>query len=78
MRKTQRDVVGEVVRGLVDVLNERLHSSQSAGTQHHESTQQGPMTVQHTVNLCIRARLQFVVLADKSDSKPVTAWTAAD
>lgn len=75
MRKTQRDVVGEVVRGLVDVLNERLHSSQSAGTQHHESTQQGPMTVQHT---CIRARLQFVVLADKSDSKPVTAWTAAD
>lgn len=48
MRKTQRDVVGEVVRGLVDVLNERLHSSQSAGTQHHESTQQGPMTVQHT------------------------------
>lgn len=72
MRKTQRDVVGEVVRGLVDVLNERLHSSQSAGTQHHESTQQGPMTV------CIRARLQFVVLADKSDSKPVTAWTAAD
>lgn len=72
MRKTQRDVVGEVVRGLVDVLNERLHSSQSAGTQHHESTQQGPMTVQHT------ARLQFVVLADKSDSKPVTAWTAAD
>lgn len=29
MRKTQRDVVGEVVRGLVDVLNERLHSSQS-------------------------------------------------
>lgn len=50
MRKTQRDVVGEVVRGLVDVLNERLHSSQSAGTQHHESTQQGPMTVQHTLH----------------------------
>lgn len=54
MRKTQRDVVGEVVRGLVDVLNERLHSSQSAGTQHHESTQQGPMTVlayEHDYNL---------------------------
>lgn len=49
MRKTQRDVVGEVVRGLVDVLNERLHSSQSAGTQHHESTQQGPTS---TTTIC--------------------------